>query len=192
MIGIVLPSRGLINVQTVEWLWFAGPQVSTSLYLIQGLPIPDCFNVPCQEALDDGCEYVMIIEDDIKPPYDALPSLVAALKDADIAFYDYNLEQGSVTAAAGEAITSGTGCIMFKAEVLKALMPFSIERLYDKQGQVVGTNDGTVYGRQDTDMFIRAHQAGYKVKCVGRARHFHVKEYGKPRVNNGCHQIVEL
>ena len=152
--------------------------------------IPDCFNVPCQQALTDGCSYVVIIEEDVVPPVNALQDMLYA--SADIAFYDCPLDQGRSTRYFGDILTSGIGCVMFRAEALGMLLPFSTERLYDKEGNQIGTNDGTVYGRQDTDMYIRAHKMGFVVKKAGEADHYHVKEWGTPRSNNGCHKIVKL
>ena len=164
------------------------------LYFSHDKKIPDCFNTPCQEALNDGCDYVMILEEDVVPPIDAISWLVEELYTSDIAFYDYPLDQGKrVTTSLGGKIVTGTGCVMFRAGVLKDLMPFSVDRVYDSQGEpAVMPNDPNVYGRQDIDMYLRAHQKGYSIRQVGVADHYHVQEWGSPRTNNGCHQIVKL
>lgn len=192
MIGVVMPSRGLVNSRTVEALVSAAQSHPTRHYFSHGRPIPDCFNVPCQEALDDGCEYVVIWEDDVVPPPDFLERQLECLQSADIAFYDANLEQGTATRTVNGIVTSGIGCVMFRAEVLRSLLPLSSDRLYDKDLQLIGTNDGTVYGRQDTEMYVRAHLMGFKAKQAGKADHYHVRAYGNPRDNHGCHDIVAL
>lgn len=164
------------------------------LYFSHDKKIPDCFNAPCERALKDGCEYVMVLEEDVVPSVDALTLLVNGMTDADITFCDYPLDQGKrVTMYLGDKLITGTGCVMFKAKVLRDLMPFSVDRVYDSQGEPqITPNDPNVYGRQDVDIYLRAHQKGYVLKQVGLADHYHVVDYGKPRTNNGCHQIAKL
>lgn len=200
LVGLIWPSRGLMHSRNVEATLAMVDSYGASkvkIYFAHGLTLPECFNAPIQRALDEGVEYILIVEDDVLMPADALGKLVAAIDEGyAIAFYDYPMSPTvPVTANIGGYLTSGTGCTMFSREVMEKIGPFDTSTLRLKSGEVVKhlTEEeqlNHVTGNHDIDFYIRAQQADYKVKEVGKA--IHEQYRGKKRTNNSAYDIIRL
>lgn len=165
------------------------------LYFSHDNPIPDCFNIPLQQALDDGCNRVMILEEDVGLPKDALVKLMKS--DTDLTAYDYYLRDGELMWQKRHKYwVIGTGAIMFKAETLKKLLPLRTTVVYnstnlEEAGELSKENSYKHYGWHDIDMCIRAQRMKMTISCVGVAKHYKVVHIGDPIKNKGFHIIGE-
>lgn len=197
-IAIALPSRGLMHSRTVESLFIALSHVDVpvSLYFSHDNKIPDCFNVPLYKALERlDITHLMIIEEDMFVPPDVFIKFLDAIETSDIAYYDYPVTQKyPVTQQHGGYTLSGTGLIMFRRKVAEQLLPFRVDTEYtlNPWGAQPIPKDRPVYGKHDIDFFVRAQDAGFKLRLVGKTKHFKVRELGKSGVNDGIHKIYEL
>jgi hypothetical protein len=198
VIGLILPSRGLIHSRTAEALFKAVSGVDVKLYWSHDRPIPDCFNMPIRQALDDGCSHIWIVEEDVVIPEDAVERLLGPLLrgEADLTFCDYWCNNGDVTTSVSGVTVTGTGCVMIPARIMEEFFPFRSWQTYTfpdlkplfKYSEAQARKH--LYGKHDIDFWIRAQNAGYRPLQVGRARHCKVQEYGKSGTNSGFHNIT--
>lgn len=195
MIGVVLPSRGLIFAEVLESLQENLIGKEHWVYISHDLPIPDCENYLTEKALEDGSEYLWFIEEDTIPPNNALRDLLNA--DSDIAAIDYGVAGWSCITRSkidNEILWCGMGCTLIKREVFAAL-----EKPYFRSDLELSLNDMTwnpspkdKYGGQDIWFCTKAREKGFKIKQVeGEAKHLKLETLGVPEINNGLHVIVE-
>lgn len=189
MIGVILPSRGLIHSRTLESLTEALKGFEYKFYFSHDNPIPTCFNIPITEALKDSPDYIWIVEEDMAFPEDTLRKLLDA--DTEIATMDYRLENGQMCYYETSGyLLGGTGCILIKADTMRKLMPLSSVAY----GLDLKPIDGITmhYGGQDIDLCVRAQDMGIKPVIVGTVDHLRVKQMGDRNVNNGTHEVTAL
>jgi hypothetical protein len=194
MIGLCLPSRGLMHSRMVQSLLESLNGLEFDAYWSHDRPIPECFNVPIQEAIDDGCDPIIIWEDDVVATRYALKTLLGAVRLSDIAFYDTKLDNGPTTLVMNGITVSGTSLIAFRRDIIQSLMPLRITQRYD--GHTLEPlpewdHDKAMqhWGGQDYDLFIRAQAAGYTVKHLGTLPHCRLRQLGNRHVNNGVDTI---
>jgi hypothetical protein len=195
VIGVVLPSRGLLFAEVIESLLDNLQGYNWKPYQAIGLRIPDCENVPVEQALNDGCSHLWFIEDDTVPPKGALEKLLHA--DGDIAAIDYGVNGwGCITRGRidGEIKWCGLGCTLVKRGVFEALeKPYFRDdlqlRLNDMQWIPAPENR---YGGQDIWFSCKAREKGFKIVQVqGECKHLKLDALGKPEENNGVHKISQ-
>lgn len=193
MIGVILPSRGLIFAEVLESLFDNLEGRDYRIYQAIGLPIPDCENVPVEKALADGCSQLWFIEEDTVPPKGALDKLLQA--EGDIAAIDYGVSGWSCIARGKidcEIKWCGLGCTLVKRRVFE-----SMEKPYFRDDMQLRLNDMTWipapenrYGGQDIWFGCKAREKGFKIVQVqGECKHLKVDSFGVPEQNNGSHQI---
>lgn len=195
MIGVILPSRGLVFAEVIESLFDNLEGYDWKLYPAIGLKIPDCENVPVEKALADGCSHLLFIEDDTVPPKGALEKLLHA--DGDIAAIDYGVNGwGCITRGKidGEIKWCGLGCTLVKRRVFEALeKPYFRDdlqlRLNDMQWIPAPKNR---YGGQDIWFCSKAREKGFTIVQVqGECKHLKLDALGIPEENNGAHKISQ-
>lgn len=195
-IGIVLPTRGLTYTkveQAIEELRTS----ETKVYRSRDLPIPDGHNSLAKQALADGCEYLLFIEEDTVPPPGALTRLLAA--DSDIAAIDYGVQGwGCVTRSTqGEILWCGLGCTLVKRKVFDKL-----SYPYFRADMVLRQNDWSwmqlpeqyiqtkQYGSLDIWFCDQARNAGFTITQVdGECEHLELVSLGERETNHGLHTI---
>ena len=195
MIGVILPSRGLMFAEVIESLFDNLQGYDYRVYPAIGLRIPDCENVPVEKALADGCSSLWFIEDDTVPPKGALEKLLNA--EGDIAAIDYGVNGwGCITRGKidGEIKWCGLGCTLVKRRVFEAL-----EKPYFRDDLQLRLNDMTWipapenrYGGQDIWFSCKAREKGFKiVQIQGECKHLKLDALGTPEENNGAHKISQ-
>lgn len=195
MIGVVLPSRGLVFAEVIESLLDNLKGYDYKVYQAIGLRIPDCENIPVQKALDEGCSHIWLVEDDTVPPSDALASLLVA--EGDIAAIDYGVNGWGCIARDkinGEVLWCGLGCTLVKRHVFE-----SLEKPYFRDDMQLRLNDMTWipapqnrYGGQDIWFCSHARGKGFKIVQVqGECKHLKLDSLGVPEENNGAHKISQ-
>lgn len=129
MIGFCVPSRGLVFSRCMESV-IKGMQhlnslgILTRYYGTHDMPIPDSHDFLVSQALQDGCKWIMMVEDDHYIAPEAYEALVAS--NEPIAILQYNDKNGSPHGIvhyneAGEIIWSGVGALLCKSEVFEKI-----------------------------------------------------------------------
>ena len=165
------------------------------IYQAIGLPIPDCENVPVEEALADGCSHIWFIEDDTVPIDGALDKLIHS--EGDISAIDYGVNGWGCIARDkidGEIKWCGLGCTLVKRRVFEAL-----EKPYFRDDMQLRLNDmkwipapKNRYGGQDIWFCCKAREKGFKISQVqGECKHLKLDSLGIPEENNGAHKISQ-
>ena len=123
-IAVILPSRGLVYSKTVEELYKALEGLSFKLFWSHGRPIPDCFEIPTEEALNDPTfTHLLVIEEDMIIPKDGIKNMLKA--DIHAIAYDY-----PVTGAPGGTVLydtedtayfTGCGILLVKMDIIRKM-----------------------------------------------------------------------
>ena len=200
MIGVILPSRGLIFAEVVESLFDNLQGYDFKVYQATGLPIPDCENVPVEKALEEGCSHLWFIEDDTVPPKGALEKMLST--EGDIVAIDYGVNGwGCITRDKmnSEIVWCGLGCTLVKSSVFKEL-----EKPYFRDDMQLMANSSRPdfktwvpapknrYGSQDIWFCMKALEKGFKITQVqGECKHLKLDSLGVPEENSGAHKISE-
>lgn len=198
-IGIVIPSRGLIFSKTLEAIERERRNYETKLYVSNDLPIPEGHNDLCVQALKDGNEWILFIEEDTVIPTGALEKLLAV--QADVACIDYGVAGWSCITknTEGEILWCGLGCTLIKRTVFEALevpyfradMVLTLPEFTWRQlpEEYVKTRN---YGNLDIWFFTKAREKGFVIKQVeGECDHLQLVELGQRGINEGIHKIIK-
>lgn len=197
MIGVILPTRGLVYTRVEEALENFRKDHDLRVYRSHDMPIPDGHNYLTQQALRDGCDYIWFVEEDTVPVARSLELLLQV--DSDIACIDYGVSGwGCITKnTEGEILWCGLGCTLVKAHVFLALdFPwFRVDRALS-----LNTWTWTAlpkeylekknYGSLDIWFCCQAREKGFEIKqAEGECDHLKLDLLGQPGTNNGLHQI---
>jgi hypothetical protein len=200
MIGVILSTRGLYFAEVWKSLLENLEGHNWKPYQAIGLPIPDCQNVPTEEALRDGCSHLWYVEEDTVPPKGALDKLLNA--EGDISAIDYGVNGWACIARDKidcEIKWCGLGCTLVKSYVFDKL-----EKPYFRDDMQLMVNRSRPdfmtwvkapenrYGGQDIWFCSKAREAGFKIVQVqGECRHLKLESLGGTEINKGSHIIVD-
>lgn len=201
MIGVILPSRGLIFSQTADEILQNLRGIPHKFFFAHKLPIPDCFEKPTQRALDDdSITHLWFVEDDMKLPPDTLKKLLDADKAVVTIDYPVNKDgRGSIFKIDKQVIFCGTGCLLVKREVFDELrkpyfrtdMRWNIKNYGDFYKMTVSrdTNlDG--YGLHDVNFCMNLYHLGIPIHATpGKLGQRKLVALGKAGTNEGAHNI---
>lgn len=198
-IGIVVPTRGLVFTRVLEAIERERKNYDTTLYLSDHLPIPDGHNFLAKQALVDGNEWILFIEEDTVIPAGAFEKMLAV--QADIVCTDYGVSGWSCITKnkQGEILWCGLGCTLvhrrvfealeepyFRADMTLMLPDFEWKQLPEEY--VKNRN----YGNLDIWFCMKAREKGFKIVQVeGEAEHLQLIELGQRGINNGIHDIKQ-
>lgn len=199
----VLPTRGLIYAKTVKGLI---KNISADdIIIIDSLPMPDCFNVGVQTALDQGADYIWMVEEDNELPDGTLESMLKeAEKGEKIITVDYTVggNNSHIYKIDGEPAWCGIGCTLIAREVFENIPKpwFEVARHlnFSENGftikeipkEVVGNKFG---GHDSLFFYLKTRPLGYKIKVIeGHFEHYRCKEVPKRELNNGHYNIYSL
>lgn len=196
-IGIVLPTRGLVFTKVEQAVEKMRKDYEIRVYRSDNLPIPDGHNEMAKQALEEGCDWLFLIEEDTVAPDGALQKLLEA--DSDIACIDYGIAGwGCVTRnQSGEVLWCGLGCTLVKREVFERMT-----YPYFRADMTLRLNDWTwqklpddyiktkQYGSLDIWFCLQARKLGFTITQVeGECEHLELVELGKRETNHGLHTI---
>jgi len=205
-IGICLSSRGMMFSKTTESIFnnIKGFE-NCELYMAHGLPIPICFNYTIKRALDSGCDYIWLVEEDMDIPEGTLKRMLQLQKPIVTCNYaDRRSGCQLISRSGGKVLFSGMGCLLIKREVLeKVEAPWCRTGVFWK----VWNEDETVfdweyqpditfreYGSQDVYLCTAMRKAGYEITELENANIGHMKliEKAEDVKNNGGDNIETI
>lgn len=191
----MIHARTVDTITHIQDRWALSPD---DIFIYSGAGIPECFNAPVDYAMRKGYQHIFILEEDVALDDDTLEKLEIAhmhvTQGSKVVAADYYLDNKVKCAKLINGVQlTGTGAMIIHREVFEKLGKpyFRTDTKYGDDLKPIKMN--TEYGGQDIDFCIRAHNAGYPVHLVeGMAEHYHVREYGQPKVNSGAHTIEKL
>ncbi len=206
---ILMPTRGLIFTRVFESLWKNVDQIRSSsasvkLYTTEFLPIPDCFNQLAKVGMSErNTTHLFFIEEDIVLPYGALVRLLRA--DGDIVSGRYVMKDRpdvEVKADYAGITMCGTGCLLVKAHVFRALeepwfssdFRVAVERDGHNPPRALLIKEPTPYGGHDFYFCYKAYEKGFKVEFHPDVvcEHLKLEALGRPFSNSGLHKILSF
>lgn len=200
-IAVIFPSRGLAHSRTAEELLDNLKGMAHKIFFSHRRPIPDCFEIPTNEALKGDFTHLLFVEDDMILPPNTIWDMIS--EDKDVVTCDYPVTKegkGSVfTDPAGNVVYCGTGCLLVKREVFDRLKkPYFRSDIrwtplnYGKTVKLVGSMfTGGGYGLHDVTFGIKLFKAGIPIHVLKGVGQRKLIELGKAGTNNGAHNIEE-
>ena len=201
-IGVVFPSRGLCFSRTAEELIRETKRHNCKIFFSHGKPIPDCFNDPLEEALDDkDITHIWFVEDDMVLPEGILTDMLN--KDKAVVTADYPITKdgrGSVYRDAdGKVIFCGTGCLLVQREVFDEIKrprfhtrtKWNIKN-YGKfiKFSAARNKNGDGYGLHDINFCMELYQMAVPIHVIDtKLGQRKLIELGKAGTNDGAHNI---
>lgn len=201
-LGIVLPSRGTMFSKTMESVFSnlknLRNKTECELYMAHGRPIPECFNEPLEKALDDGCDWIWFVEEDMIIPSDTLQRMF--LVRYPVVTVDYADRRTGIPLIlrdnVGDVLFSGMGCMIIHKDVFgKMEKPYCRPMVFWKKEQDNGDIlyephpeiKQTSYGTQDIYLCWAIRKAGYEIAELKNANIGHMNLLSKAEdiVNNG-------
>ncbi len=201
-VAVILPSRGLMFSRTAEEVLKNVKDIPHKFYFAHRKPIPDCFETPTTEALQNPeITHLWFVEDDMIIPPNTLQTMLK--KDKAVVTADYPVNEngrGAVFSVGKQVIFCGTGCLLVKREVFDELtapyfrtdVKWNIKNYGDflKMQPVRSTSIG--YGLHDVNFCMELYRRNIPIHKIPRTLgQRKLKALGKAGSNNGAHQIEE-
>lgn len=203
-LAIILPSRGLLFSESFEELLRELKPFDYKIYFSHGRPIPDCFEIPTERALEDPrVTHILFAEDDMMLPKGILKKMVDLNVPATALDYPFK-NDGEATILhdpEGFALYSGTGFLLVWREVLdKFPRPiFRTDLAWDTriQNHVLymwprDVSKIKTYGLHDVNFGLTLWTNGMPIVPAAPAGQRKLLALGQPNTNNGAHLIKEL
>lgn len=203
-LAVVLPSRGLMFSETLEELLGELKDFNYKIFWSHGRSLPDCFNIPTEEALADPEVFaVLYCEDDMIIPKGILKEMFA--KNYPVVALDYPFQQnGDATTLhdpQGMAYWTGTGFMLVARQVLENI-PKPIWQTGRTFDPFVDTDTihfwprkltKVHYGLHDLNFGLTLYSAGMPVmpmeKTAGQRK---LRKKGEQNTNIGADEIELL
>lgn len=199
-IGVIFPSRGLAFSKTAEELLNNLQGIDHRIFFSHRKPIPDCFEIPTQEALKDPTiTHLWFVEDDMVLRPNTLQKLLDEQANAVTADYPVTKDgRGAVFYDKGRNVVfCGTGCLLVKRSVFTNLKaPYFTDEVrwtmlnYGEAVKMTGLNAKGGYGTHDITFCVKLWNNGVAIKVIkqklGQRK---LVALGKSGSNNGAHQI---
>jgi len=204
-LAVVIPSRGLVFSQTVDELYQALDHTGQEykVFWSHSRPIPDCFNVPTEEALKDKTfTHFLFTEEDMVIPKDMISRMLQ--RDTYAISCDYPVSGGHggtvMYDPEGKAFFTGCGLLLVRADLMHR-MKLPIWRTDVRWVPVVedgfikftmSTDNTKHYGQQDVAFGLRLYANGLPIQLMDETigQRELVKE-GPAGSNEGHHEIRE-
>lgn len=203
-LGVVLPSRGLMFSKTLEDILGELRGFDYKIFWSHERSLPECFNIPTEEALADPEVFaVLIVEDDMIIPKGILKEMFA--KHYPVVALDYPfLDNGDATTLhdpQGFAYWTGTGFMLIARQILENI-PKPIWQTGRTFDPFIDTDtihfwprklDKVYYGLHDLNFGLVLYSAGVPIMVMDRTAGQHkLKKLGEPATNQGAHDIYDL
>lgn len=205
-LAVILPSRGMSFSQTCEELLNELRGIKHQIFFSIGNPIPDCFNIPLDDALTDkSFTHVLIVEDDMIIPKGILKQMLRERYPVVALDYPFRKDGDSTVMhdPAGTALYTGTGFMLIERWLLD-LMPkpiFKIDTAWDMMmttdNKLVcwsrDVSDIKTYGLHDVHFGITLWSNDLPIRVMKKtAGQRKLRARGPAFSNNGAHDIYKL
>lgn len=203
-LAVVLPSRGLLFSETLDELLRELEDFDYRIYWSHARSLPDCFEIPTQEALKNPDVYaVLFVEDDMIIPKGMLKDMFNEKYPVTAMDYPFQ-QQGDSTCLHdphGFAYWTGTGFMLVARQVLENMekpiwrTDTTFDPFIDKDTIHFWPRklDKIYYGLHDLRFGLLLYSAGVPVlpmvKTGGQRK---LVKLGDKHTNNGAHEIMEL
>lgn len=207
-LAVVLPSRGLVFSKTVEELYrelhdvceFLGDHYD--VFYSHGRPIPECFNIPTEEALKGKYDYVLFVEEDMVLPEGILRKMLDKCAPAVACDYPVSGGKGGTVMYdnEGQALFTGCGLLLVSTDLLKSL-PKPIWRTdiqwkpHMDDGKInfeISLNNDKHYGQRDVAFGLRLYANGTPIvvmeETIGQRQ---LVKRGEKGANDGFHEVLD-
>lgn len=201
-LAVVLPSRGLVFSKTVEELYSELDGLDFKIFWSHGRPIPDCFEIPTQEALKDkSFTHLLTIEEDMIIPKGAIKKMLSKRKEA--VAYDYPVT-GSPSGTVlydmdGTAFFTGCGILLVDMNIVRRMVfpiwrvdiAWNMKLFGDRAEFDIKPHRKDYYGQQDIAFGLRLYVNNIPLHVIGETGQRKLVKRGKGMTNQGTHEIVE-
>ena len=194
MIGVIVPTRGLIFTEVIQAIENLRKHADIKVFYSYDLPIPEAQNYLVEKALaDKNISDFLFVEEDVVIPENTIQILDDL--QSDIACIDYGVNGWSCTAQdeKGEIYWCGFGCTLVKRYVFNL-----VEKPWFRVDKSLRLNDWkwidneAKYGGQDIWFCMQAREQGCTIaKAKEECRHMKLESLGKPELNRGLHLIKQ-
>jgi len=196
MINVVIPTRGLINVDTLNSVRANGVDMN-NIYMGRG-DLPDIQNTLTRKALAGGPAYIWFVEDDMIIPEHTLEHMMKLTRS--IVAVDYPLDNGNSTIVThnDEIMWCGLGCTLVNATVLNKIGHpyFSTDHswLIHEPFRLEKKPYPNKYGGHDINFCLDAREIGYNItKLEGvQAGHMRTESVQRVQTNSGAYEFRAL
>lgn len=210
-IAAILPSRGLLFSESFEELLRELKPFEHKIFFAHGKPIPDCFNVPTERALEDkSFTHVLFFEDDMMIPEGVLKKMLKL--DYPAVALDYPFKNdGEATVLhdpSGYALYTGMGFMLVWREVLEKFPKpiFRTDIAWDMKLSAVDKEKGyrtlymfprdvskiKTYGLQDINFGLTMWTNKMPIMVAAPAGQRKLVAMGMANTNNGAHIIKTI
>lgn len=205
-IAVILPSRGMSFSQTCEELLRELDGYNYKIFFSIGNSLPDCFNIPLEEALKEkSWTHVLIIEDDMILPKGILKQMVESRYPVVALDYPFRKDAEATTLhdPSGTALYTGTGFMLIERWVLDAMPKpvFSTNTAWDMMISVDNklicwprdVSNIKTYGLHDVHFGITLWSNDIPIQVMNRtAGQRKLRARGKTNTNSGADDIYKI
>jgi hypothetical protein len=196
-VACVLPTRGLIYAKTIKGMLENVVQNNAALVIVEGKPMPDCFNDGVEEALSLGASHIWFLEEDNEAPSGVLKAMLDANKPIVTIDYPVAKERSVIHKDKdGKVLWCGLGCTLIRREVFDNIPKpwFEVNKLFNQNGDVIDIPQEKVaksWGGHDVLFFNTKIKDDITVLPI-RGEHYRALELPKREMNSGCYTIKSL
>lgn len=201
-IAIILPSRGLVFSKTVEELLTELKDIPHKIFWSHGRPIPDCFEIPTQEALKGDFSHLLVIEEDMILPKGCIKKMLA--RNVHAIAYDYPVTgapSGTVLYdTPNTAFFTGCGILLVQMDIVRRMpnpiwkvdIAWNMKLFGDRVEFNIQKHSTEFYGQQDIAFGLRLYANEMPIHVIkettGQRK---LVKRGAGMTNDGSHEIVE-
>lgn len=205
-IAVILPSRGMSFSQTMEELLRELDGYSYKIFFSVGNSLPDCFNIPLDEALQEKrWTHILIVEDDMILPKGILKQMVEKRYPVVALDYPFKKNGDSTTLhdPSGTALYTGTGFMLIERWVVDAMPKpvFRTDIAWDMMITVENklicwsrdVSKAKTYGLHDVHFGITMWSNDMPIQVMNRtAGQRKLRAKGAEKTNSGADDIYTL
>lgn len=205
-LAVILPSRGLSFSKTMDELLCELKGIDYEIFFSIGRTLPDCFNIPLEEALKDKTfTHFLVVEDDMILPKGILEQMIKTGYPVVALDYPFKKDGEATTLhdPSGMALYTGTGFILIDRIILDK-MPKPIFRT-DTAWDMMITKDNKLviwardvskiktYGLHDVNFGLTMWANDIPILVMRRtAGQRKLRAKGKSNTNAGADEIYEI